>query len=232
MRQCYVAKAVILNECGDEFIPYIVLDTDEESQSRRLQRPIQASANSSNLTGPSISPSIELTDRTLTTTTTATTTKSHQLASESIKQNLLKSNQVLNQIREVSSERFPGQESQLSFKPMSPKAAPLPPDLQALVRSEPIKNNNRNEEEIVSPNKEVDSDISSESKTKTIASSPLPEKISSPVISTEAQEIESPARSPKPEAYSPKPEAHSPVPRSLGSPDDSLISSPRYNGED
>lgn len=138
LRQTHIESISIAASCNEEFIPYIAFDTGyEENQSRRRQRPIQASINSlsntvRNNNFPSTgSPSLE-TDRTM------TTTKSQQLliAGQAIKQDLLRSNQTLNQIREVSTEKFPSQESQLSFKPMSPNAPPLPADLQALVRAD------------------------------------------------------------------------------------------------
>lgn len=137
LRQSYLTNITIQNSFNgsQEFIPYIVFDQgDEDSQSRRLQYPIQASVNLTTSNLKTITPSIETTDR------STTTSKSGKLATagQNIKQNLLKANQTLNQIKEVSTERFPGIESQLSFKPMSPNAPPLPPNLQALVRSEQL----------------------------------------------------------------------------------------------
>jgi hypothetical protein len=141
LRQSYLTNVTIPNSFNDnqDSIPYIVFDQgDEDSQSRRLQHPIQTSVN-----GPGGSNNPKTGTSSLTETTdclTALTSKSGKLATagQNIKQNLLKSNQALNQIREVSTERFPGAESQLSFKPMSPNAPPLPPNLQSLVRSEHI----------------------------------------------------------------------------------------------
>lgn len=135
LRQCQIVTVNLNNNCLQEFQPYIVFDTgDEAKQSRQLQRPIQVSMPTGN--SGTITPSQDLTERTM------TTNKSQQLAlaGQTIMQNLLKSNATLNQIREISTERFPAQESQLSFKPMSPNAPPLPPDLQTLVRSKPMDN--------------------------------------------------------------------------------------------
>jgi hypothetical protein len=143
MRQFYIIDMNInkTNELTNT-IPYIVFDNgDQENQSRRLQRPIQISMNSinngnNNNSLTETTPSLELS-----TGASLNSNRSPSLlvASQTIRQSLLRTNMTLQQIREVSIEQFPSQESQLSFKPMSPNAPPLPPDLQALVRSEKMK---------------------------------------------------------------------------------------------
>ena len=135
LRQCHVTKMSIANKC-DEFMPYIVFDAGEEdNQSRRLQRPIQISVNSINIGYQTESTPFDMSPGTY----SMIRSPNLMAAGQTIRQNLLKANLTLQQIREVSTEQFPGQDSQLSFKLMSANAPPLPPNLQALVRSEQLK---------------------------------------------------------------------------------------------
>lgn len=126
LRQAYVTKMTINNSCKD-VIPYIAFDTgEEESQSRRLFRPImpnlintfQQSSVVSNMhdSSPSLS-----------------------AAGISIRQSLSRLNTTLQQIREASTEVTITPESQLSFKPMTPNAPALPSNLQTLSRSRQIE---------------------------------------------------------------------------------------------
>jgi len=130
LRQCYVASIPLVSLSPGDAMAYIAFDTgDETKQSRRLQRPIQVSSGQLQL--QQVADTGEMSERTA-------KSQSLSVAGQTIKHNLLRASHTLSQIREVGSTKFPSQESQLSFKPMSPNAPPLPPDLQTLVRARPL----------------------------------------------------------------------------------------------
>ncbi len=132
LRQCYITSIPMVYSIPGDSMAFITFDSmDEINQSRRLQRPIQVSNGAVHIQGGSVYEAGEISDRTA-------KSQSLSVAGQSIKQNLLRANNTLSQIREVGNTKFPAQESQLSFKPMSPNAPPLPPDLQTLVRSKPL----------------------------------------------------------------------------------------------
>jgi len=131
LRQCYVASIPLVSSCPGDAMAYIVFDSgDETKQSRRLQRPIQVSSGQV-LQLQQVAETGEVSERTA-------KSQSLSVAGQTIRHNLLRGSHTLSQIREVGSTKFPSQESQLSFKPMSPNAPPLPPDLQTLVRARPL----------------------------------------------------------------------------------------------
>ncbi|CAF0814108.1 unnamed protein product [Brachionus calyciflorus] len=115
LRQSFVTTVSIQHKCSD-IIPYLVFDCeDEEDQSRRLYRPVLSNVISNYQTE-------------------SKNTYDHSphlsAAGVSLRQNLSRSNQTLQQIREASAEIMRSPESQLSYKPMTPNAAPLPVELQ------------------------------------------------------------------------------------------------------
>jgi len=139
LRQCFVTKISLENNCVDEFMPYVSFNSpdDEENQSRRLIKPIMTAVNMISQSGYQ--------PRTFTSTSTLShgtknSNASFSAAGHSLRQSLSRANLTLQQIREASSEVFfPAPESQLSFKPMTPNAAPLPPHLSLqLSRSKPL----------------------------------------------------------------------------------------------
>ena len=139
LKQFLITKINLENDCFQEFIPYLSFNypDDEENQSRRLIKPIVTAMNTnfSNFqqqqTISSASTSSQLTKN---------SSASFSAAGHSMRQSLSRGNLTLQQIREASSEVFfPAPESQLSFKPMTPKAAPLPQHLSLqMSRSKPI----------------------------------------------------------------------------------------------
>ena len=135
LRQCFVTKISLENSCVDAFMPYISFNSpdDEENQSRRLTKPIMTAVNMISQSGYQ--------PRALTLShVTKNSNASFSAAGHSMRQSLSRANLTLQQIREASSEVFfPAPESQLSFKPMTPNAAPLPPHLSLqLSRSKPL----------------------------------------------------------------------------------------------
>ena len=111
------------NNCGDKIIPFIVLDIGYDEQSRRQQKPVISNLytiNQNIFLGSEI-----------------TVIPPSQLSTISGKANYNKTNQPLAQIRETSAERLPTPESQISFKPTSPKIPKNPSNLQ-LKKSKPL----------------------------------------------------------------------------------------------
>ena len=137
LRQCFITKINLENSCVQEFMPFISFNSpdDDENQSRRLQKPIMTAVNMISTSGYQ--------PRTFTSAlshVTKNSSSSFSAAGHSMRQSLSRANLTLQQIREASSEVFfPAPESQLSFKPMTPNAAPLPPHLSLqLSRSKPL----------------------------------------------------------------------------------------------
>ncbi len=117
LRQSYVTSIPFHNNCGDKLLPFIVLDVGYDDQSRRLQKPIHNSnlysLNQNIIQGNEVS-----------------VIPPSQLSTISGKTTYLKPSQTLPQIRETSAERLPTPESQISFKPGSPKIPKNPTMLQ------------------------------------------------------------------------------------------------------
>ena len=140
LRQYYVTTINLVNNCSAEFIPFISFNSpdDEENQSRRLLRPILTGINPANnlLFQQQQTYSLESASSRM----TKNSNPSFSAAGQSMRQSLSRANLTLQQIREASSEVFlPAPESQLSFKPMTPKAEPLPPHLALqMSRSKPL----------------------------------------------------------------------------------------------
>ena len=128
LRREYVTSIPLENTCTI-CLPYLALaSADDESQSRRQQRPIISNLISTLQHSTMVPPNTGSSDETPT----------FSAAAFNIKQSLTNNNQTLYQIREASAgaQRM---ESQLSFKTLSPKGKPLPADLTAsLSRSRPI----------------------------------------------------------------------------------------------
>lgn len=137
LRQFYVTKINLNDSCSAEFLPFISFNSpdDEENQSRRLVRPILTGTNPAN----SLFYQQQQT-YSLESASTKNSNPSFSAAGHSIRQSLSRANLTLQQIREASSEVFfPAPESQLSFKPITPKADPLPPHLALqMSRSKPL----------------------------------------------------------------------------------------------
>jgi hypothetical protein len=109
-------------------LPFIVLDAvDDEKESRKLFKPIVPS-----LIGSSQQQSSFLQNEQQTHAASTSTIK-QQNSSRSTNKNSV----LLSAKKEINNEpKTP--ESQLSYKPMTPNAPPLPPSLKALERSKPI----------------------------------------------------------------------------------------------
>lgn len=116
LRQHFVTNVNIPNN-STESVPYLVFDCENDGQySRRLYRPVL-----SNVIPNFASSSLKIDNE---------QSPNLSVAGASLKQTLSKSNQTLQQIREASAEAIKTPESQLSYKPMTPNAPPLPADLQ------------------------------------------------------------------------------------------------------
>lgn len=116
LRQHFVASMHIPNSCT-ESTPYLAFDSENDGEhSRRLYRPVL-----SNVLPNYGSSSLKMENE---------PSPNLSVAGASLKQTLSRSNQTLQQIREASAEVIHTPESQLSYKPMTPNAPPLPPDLQ------------------------------------------------------------------------------------------------------
>jgi hypothetical protein len=112
LRQKLITKIALKNVCSNS-IPYLVMDTgDEDNQSRKLFKPIVP-----NLIGNTVQMTsmMQMNEN----NKTAMTNRS-------------------NVIRAASTVELPTPESQMSYKPITPIAAPLPPNLKTLDRSKPI----------------------------------------------------------------------------------------------
>jgi hypothetical protein len=116
LRQSFITSVPLHNNCGDKILPFIILDIGYDDQSRRQQKPVISNLYTINQTPLSI--------------TEAVMVPSSQMSMMSGKNNLVKQNQTLAQIREASAERLPTPESQVSFQPASPRLPKLPTSLQ------------------------------------------------------------------------------------------------------
>lgn len=118
----------IAHNCDDQAIPYIAMDTgDEDNQSTRLVKPVMPNLITSLQQQSSVNEA---------TTIQADVASGLSAAGLSVRQSLSRSNQTLKQIREASAE-VQTTESQLSYKPLTPQAPPLPNGL-GLTRSKPL----------------------------------------------------------------------------------------------
>ena len=138
--------------CSDELIPYIAFDTGiDELQSLRLHKPIITNLISAYQ--QSTVESMKLNNITNSNTNmigsknNITKVNQHEESSSSlsaayltVRQSLSRTNnKTLLQIREASAALVKSPESQLSYKPMTQNAPPLPPDLsQTMIRSKPM----------------------------------------------------------------------------------------------
>jgi hypothetical protein len=120
LRQKFVTKIPMKNTCA-ETMPYLVMDTgDEDNQSRKLFKPIVP-----NLIG----------------NTVQQTSSMMQMSNEPFNGNntktALTNRSNVMHVR-ASTVDLPTPESQISYKPITPNATPLPPSLKTLDRSKPM----------------------------------------------------------------------------------------------
>lgn len=122
LRQNFITNMNIAIDC-DGVTPFVVFNSiDEENQSRRVHRPIIA-----NIISYQQSSSLRLSKNKF--DTAENNLSSLSAASLSMRQNLSRSNQTLQQLREANADLRHTPESQLSYKRMSPNGPPLPNDL-------------------------------------------------------------------------------------------------------
>jgi hypothetical protein len=152
LRQNHIIDMKNINfHCSDELIPYIAFDTGiDELQSLRLHKPIIT-----NLISAYQQSTVESMKMNTTNSNTnvvgsknnISKVNQHEESSSSlsaayltVRQSLSRTNnRTLLQIKEASASLMKSPESQLSYKPMTQNAPPLPPDLsQSMVRSKPM----------------------------------------------------------------------------------------------